>query len=64
MGLLASSYYCLKGRGKMGIKQLHHTHTYLLHQQDRQDRGTAEQELVLLYPASYNYFSSLPSLFL
>lgn len=35
MGLLASSFYCLKGRGKVGIRQ-HHTHTYLLHQQDRQ----------------------------
>lgn len=62
MGLWASSSYCLKGRGKVGIRRLHHTHTYLLHQQDRQDQGTAGQEpgheLVLLYPASCNCFSS------
>lgn len=62
MGLWANSSYCLKGRGKVGIRRLHHTHTYLLHQQDRQDQGTAGQEpgheLVLLYPASCNCFSS------
>lgn len=67
-GLLANSSYCHKGRGKVGTRQLPHTHTYLLHQQDRQDRGTAglepRHELVLLHPASHNYSSSLPYLFL
>lgn len=28
-----------QGRGKVGLRQLHHTLTYLLHQQDRQDRA-------------------------
>jgi len=68
MGILASSSYHLKGRGKGGIRQLHHAHTDQLHHQDRQDWGTAgvkpRNELGLLYPASYNNFSSLPSLFL
>lgn len=50
-----------QGKREGRDKQLHHTHTYLLHQQDRQDQGTAglepRDELVLLYPATYNYFS-------
>lgn len=68
MGILGSSSYCLKEKRKGGIRQLHQAHTYLLHQQDRQDLGTAglepRNELVLLYAVSYNYFSSLPPLFL
>lgn len=66
MDLWASSSYCLRGRGKVGLRQLHHTLTYLLHLQDRQDQGTAglepRHELVLLYPPATT--TSPPDLFL